>query len=446
MLLSGWGNYPVIDTVLKEPGNVRKSISQLESLSSLIPRGKGRAYGDSALNESATISTLRLNSMISFDSDTGVLTAESGVTIDDILTTFTPCGWFPPVTPGTRFVTLGGAVASDVHGKNHHIAGSFGNHVIGFDIWTSSWGLVSCSNAQNNDLFRSTIGGHGLTGFITKVTVKLIKIPSLYIDQTIIKAKNLEEIMRVFESEKNYPYSVAWIDCQSKGCKLGRSLFMGGDFAAGDLLGKLDSNPYRYKKPLKLLVPINIPEFALNSFTIKAFNYLYYHINFKNIKQSLVSYDKFFYPLDSILNWNKIYGKRGFLQYQFVLPMESSKEGLTKILNKITNIGTGSFLAVLKMFGEQEKYEGNISFPEKGYTLALDFPIHKDLFPKLDELDKIVIDYGGKLYLTKDSRTSHDIFFKCYMNHINAFIKIKNKWDERHVFNSLQSKRLNIFE
>ncbi|MDR2457771.1 MAG: FAD-binding oxidoreductase [Clostridiales Family XIII bacterium] len=444
MLLSGWGHYPKIDTVKNVPSTINKTLEQLQISQELIPRGFGRAYGDSALNDKLIISSLKLDSMISFDNHTGELETESGVTLEDILDTFAPRGWFLPVTPGTKFVTIGGAVASDVHGKNHHVAGSFGSHVSWFDIWTSSKGLVRCNSSQNSDLYYSTIGGHGLTGFITRVCLKLIKIPSVYICQTLIKAENLEEIMDLFEAYDKLPYSVAWIDCQSKGKYFGRSLFMGGYFAEDELSKKEKTNPYLYDKHMNLFVPFNFPSFVLNSYTIKAFNALYYHKNLKKKKQSIVTYDKFFYPLDSINNWNRIYGKKGFLQYQFALPMETSKIGISSILNKIIDIGTGSFLAVLKLFGDQPKFEGNISFPQKGFTLALDFPVNKNIFDKLNELDKLVLDYGGRLYLTKDSRTTSEVFYKSYEDQILHFLDTKFRWDERGVFSSLQSKRLKL--
>lgn len=444
MLLSGWGKYPVIDTVLSNPSTISKALNQLGTAKSVIPRGNGRSYGDSALNETLTLCSLNLNSMVSFDKDTGVLVVESGVTLEDILDTFAPRGWFLPVTPGTKLVTVGGAAAADVHGKNHHIAGSFGNHVLWFDIWTSSSGIITCSPDNNSDLFWATIGGHGLTGFITKVAIKLIKIPSVYIYQTLIKAENLESIMEIFQRNENLPYSVAWIDCQSKGKHFGRSLFMGGDFASAELPKKLEQKPFCVKKPLKLFVPFTFPSFVLNSFTIKAFNAIYYHKNLKNEKQSIVTYDKFFYPLDSINNWNRIYGRSGFLQYQFVLPLESSKVGISEILHKIIDIGTGSFLAVLKLFGDQVEHSGNISFPRKGYTLALDFPITKKLLEKLNDLDKIVLKYGGRLYLTKDSRTSSDCFYESYRERLPSFIEIKAKYDERRLFTSHQSNRLKL--
>jgi FAD/FMN-containing dehydrogenase len=444
MMLSGWGNYPKADTILKESSTINLTFDKLQSAKSVIARGNGRAYGDSALNESLVVSSLKLNSMLSFDENTGTLVAESGVTLEDILDTFGPRGWFLPVTPGTKFVTIGGALASDVHGKNHHVAGSFGYHVPWFEIWTSSKGPVTCSENENTDLFYSTIGGHGLTGFITKVAITLIKIPSVYIYQSLIKAKNLEEIMDIFEKNEDMPYSVAWIDCQTKGKYFGRSLFMGGHFAKDELTKKQSKNPHSYDKNLKLFVPFNFPSFTLNSFTIKVFNALYYHKNLKREKKSIITYDKFFYPLDSINNWNRIYGKKGFLQYQFVLPLETSKTGITTILNKIIDIGTGSFLAVLKLFGEQKEHNGNISFPKKGYTLALDFPIKQSLFDKLNDLDKIVLDYGGRFYLTKDSRTSSECFFESYKDLLPAFLNNKAKWDPSGTFNSLQSERLKL--
>lgn len=443
--ISGWGNFPRIKTTSSRPASIRQlDMEVLSSSSSTIARGMGRSYGDSSINESQTIFSTKLNLMLSFDEDTGELVAEAGVTLVDILDTFSPRGWFLSVTPGTKFVSLGGAVASDVHGKNHHFSGSFGNHVLWFDIWTSKSGLVHCSPTENDDLFWATVGGHGLTGYITKVAIKLIRIPSLYISQTLTKAANLEEIMDIFESSHNYPYSVAWIDCLKTGKAMGRSIFMGGDFAQIEDLGKVANKAINYRPPMKLNVPFNFPALALNKFSVKLFNFLYYIKSSKSNTKSFVPYDQFFYPLDSINNWNRIYGRRGFLQYQFVLPLESSREGLNEILKRIVTLGSGSFLAVLKLFGDQEIHAGNISFPLKGYTLALDFPISKSLLDNLTEIDKVVLDFSGRFYLTKDSRLSGDVFAKSLGNSLDLFKEVKYKWDNREIFSSAQSDRLQI--
>jgi FAD/FMN-containing dehydrogenase len=443
--LSGWGNWPVAETDKREPGSLKEALGLLEGAGSVIPRGLGRAYGDSALNGGLVAAATRMDLMLSFDGVTGELECGPGVTFSDILDVFAPRGWFLPVTPGTKFVTVGGAIAADVHGKNHHVAGSFGGHVISMEVWTSSRGPVRCSRDESPDLFWATVGGHGLTGFITKASFRLVRIPSVHISQTLIKAGSLSGVMDVFEAHADLPYSVAWIDCQASGRKAGRSIFTGGGFAReGELPGRLRKGPWSPRRPLRLSVPFNLPSWALNPLTMKAFNILYYHKSLRRESRSIVSIDKFFYPLDSIHDWNRIYGRRGFLQYQFVLPMEEGRRGLPRILDRIVSIGTGSFLAVLKLFGGQESHPGNISFPRRGYTLALDFPMSRALLPKLDLLDRMVLDHGGRLYLAKDSRTSRESFTESYKDRLPLFLEAKARWDPKGVFSSLQSKRLGM--
>jgi FAD/FMN-containing dehydrogenase len=380
--------------------------------------------------------------MITFDETAGVLVAESGVSLDEIIICFARRGWFPPVTPGTRFVTLGGAVAADVHGKNHHVAGTIGRHILWLDVLTSAQGLVRCSPDEHDDLFNATIGGNGLTGFIVRVALRLVRIPSLHVSQTLIKAHNLTEIMDIFEEHDEHPYSVAWIDCLQSGSAMGRSIFMAGDFATPEALG--DTAPYSIKKGLRLAVPCNFPSFTLNKLTLKAFNTLYYCKSPKGTTYGIIPYTTFFYPLDAVADWNRIYGRRGFIQYQFVLPIESAKEGLPEVLKNIVAIGTGSFLAVLKLFGEQPAPVGNISFPKRGYTLALDFPMGQRLLEMLDRLDTIVLDYGGRHYLTKDSRLRPETLKRSYGKALDDFLLVKERWDPQLRFRSRQSDRLQL--
>ena len=444
MRLASWGNYPVIETVMRRPAMESEAVDFLDSAASAIGHGLGRSYGDSALNTDLTLDTGRLNAMLSFNEDSGELAAEAGVSLAEIINTFGPRGWFPAVTPGTKFVTLGGAIASDVHGKNHHQASSFAAQVSWIDVLTSSRGVVRCSADEHPDLFHATCGGHGLTGLILRVAVKLRKIPSAYIAQTMIKARDISHIMEVFNEQYHMPFSVAWIDCLKSGPGLGRSIFMGGDFATLDDLGAQRNKPFRVRGNLPLAVPFNFPSFALNSFSIKAFNALYYAKAPQNGRRSIISYNTFFYPLDAIHDWNRIYGKRGFTQYQFVIPLESAAKGLPAILKKIAGMGMGSFLAVLKLFGDQPSWPGNISFPDKGYTLALDFPISPRLFGLLDELDAMVLDYGGRHYLTKDCRLSAPVFKKSYGAALDEFMDVKSRWDPSGRFRSRQSDRLGL--
>ena len=372
-IIANWGNYPVIESDEKSFSFAGQLHETLSNANEIIARGNGRCYGDASLAKN-TISTLQYNKALSFDAEKGIFECQSGLTLDKVLEIIVPKGWFLPVTPGTKFITVGGAVASDVHGKNHHVDGSFSNHVLEMDVLLANGETLTCSHNVNSDLFWATCGGMGLTGIITRVKFDLKKIESSYIKQKQIKAKNLEEVIHLFEEYKDYTYSVAWIDCLKKGESFGRSILILGEHAGlKDLDAKKKNDPTKLPNKKQITFPFTLPSFALNQFTVKAFNFLYYGKNFKKEINNIVSYEPFFYPLDAILHWNRGYGKKGFVQYQFVLPLES-KKGLVEILKKISDEGLGSFLAVLKVFGEQDDL---ISFPKKGYTLALDFPVRK---------------------------------------------------------------------
>ena len=442
MMIAGWGNYPKIEARVSKADSAEKAKEYVYGTNAFITRGLGRSYGDSSLNTNI-LSTLKLNRMLSFDEKVGILSCESGVTLSEILDIFVPRGWFLPVTPGTKYVTLGGAIASDVHGKNHHKDGSFSDHLISMDVMTSEGKIETCSKTVNADLFKATCGGMGLTGVILNASFKLKRIETAYIKQTTIKSRNLDETMDLFEKYGSFTYSVAWIDCLSKNERIGRSILMLGEHAdLGDIKDlTLSKNALVLKKKNNLNIPINFPNAILNSVTARWFNFLYYHKHPNRTNESIVDYDSFFYPLDSIHNWNRIYGARGFTQYQLVLPYDMSKEGLMKILTSISNSGRGSFLAVLKLFGKAN--DNLLSFPMAGYTLALDFPIIPGLFPFLNELDKIVLDYGGRLYLSKDVRMGSDMFFKSYTN-AGRFKSAKLYFDKNNKLQSFQSKRLGL--
>jgi decaprenylphospho-beta-D-ribofuranose 2-oxidase len=442
MMLSGWGNYPKIEVSVHKTDSAEQAKEFLQGVGPCITRGLGRSYGDSSLSENVLL-MLKLNRMLSFDAKDGVLSCESGVSLGEILDTFVPRGWFLPVTPGTKYVTLGGAIASDVHGKNHHKDGSFSEHLVSMDVMTSDGKAVTCSKTVNADLFKATCGGMGLTGIILGASLRLKRIETAYIRQTTVKAKNIDETMDLFEKYENFTYSVAWIDCLSKKENLGRSILILGEHAGQtDIKDSKDSkNALVPKKKTALNIPVMFPNAVLNSVTARCFNFLYYHKHPDGITESIVDYDSFFYPLDGIRNWNRIYGPRGFTQYQFVLPYAMSKEGLKKILTVISDSGRGSFLAVLKLFGK--KNDNLLSFPMEGYTLALDFPINTGLFPFLDELDKIVLDHGGRLYLTKDARMGREMFIKGYEN-TGRFLTAKHSVDKDNKFQSYQSKRLGV--
>ena len=436
--LSNWGNYPVLDCDESSFTQEEQLTQYVNSHDHIIARGNGRCYGDASLGEHS-ISTLRYDKVLHFDTENGIFECQAGITLDQVLAIIVPRGWFLPVTPGTKFITIGGAVASDVHGKNHHAEGSFSNHVISMDVLTGV-GFMSCSPENNPDLFWATCGGMGLTGIITKVRFRLKKIETAYIRQKQIKAENLDEIIRLFDEYKDYTYSMAWIDCLKKGKNFGRSILIVGEHATKEeLSGKQSAAPLLLPGKLKLTVPFNLPSFILNNFTVKAFNMLYYAKNYKKEMNGVVPYEPFFYPLDAIHHWNRGYGKQGFVQYQFVLPIDR-KEGLAAIMRRISDKGWGSFLAVLKVFGRQDDL---ISFPMEGYTLALDFPVRKGLFPFLDELDALVLEYGGKLYLSKDARMQQEVFWKSYPN-AERFANIVNTYNPVSKFRSVQSDRLLI--
>lgn len=437
--VSNWSNYPSVKTDENSFSTISQFNELMEENSLFSIRGLGRCYGDASLSNHI-ISTLKFDRIIDFDLERGIFECEPGISLASILEIIVPKGWFLPVTPGTKYITIGGAVASDVHGKNHHSEGSFSAHIIEMDVITSL-GKITCNSLINSDLFKASCGGMGLTGLISRVRFKLKKIETAFIRQVQIKAANLDEILDLFEQYRDSTYTMAWIDCLKGGDSFGRSILMSGEHALpADLPSIKPSNLLIKPAKLKLAIPFYFPSFALNTLSIKAFNFLYYTKNFKKESNSIVSYDPFFYPLDAITGWNKMYGKKGFVQYQFVLPIENGKAGLVDILAKIRKKGMGSFLAVLKLFGKQESL---IAFPMEGYTLALDFPIKKGLFEFLDELDKIVLDYGGRLYMTKDARMKADIFWKSY-SHAAEFLQIINQYNPVQQFQSSLSERLLI--
>lgn len=395
----------------KNPGKSSENSSEQKN-TSYLAYGMGRSYGDSCLNKDGIlVDSSRLNHIHYFDKNKGILRCESGVSFDDILSLIVPHGWFLPVTPGTRFVTVAGAVANDVHGKNHHHVGSFGNHVTAFELKRSNNETLLCSLNENQNYFKATIGGLGLTGFITWVEFKLKKIVNPYISTQQKIFTSIEDFFEVDDQEiETTEYSVAWVDTSSSGNKLGRGVYFMGEHAK--------EHPVAYtqkkKSPQQLDMPINLPNFALNSLTIKAFNNLYFKLHNKQMDQKLSHYEPFFYPLDNILNWNRMYGKRGFFQHQCVVPVADGKEIIIEILKLVSARGMASFLSVLKRFGNIPSM-GMLSFPREGYTLALDFPNKgKRTLDFLNELDQLVRAAGGAIYPAKDARMSGDMFTQSF--------------------------------
>lgn len=426
--VANWGNFPVVEKEMKSEDSLAKVIDFVKNHNEIIARGNGRCYGDSALSEHI-FSTKRLNKFISFDRLNGVIECESGVLLSQILEVIVPQGYFLFVTPGTKFVTVGGAIASDVHGKNHHAEGCFSEYVLEFSLLNERGEVLKCSRDENQEKFWATIGGMGLTGIILSAKFKLKNIETSYIYQESIKADNLDEIFRLFEESESWTYNVAWIDCLQKDKNLGRSILMRGEHAFKHQISqKQQQNPLELKKGINPSVPFYFPGFVLNNLTVKLFNLLYFNKQRKKTVKNFVHYESFFYPLDIVNDWNKIYGKKGFIQYQMVIPKEKGKEGMRKILETIAKSGNGSFLAVLKLFGKNNPEAYN-SFPQEGYTLALDFKVNSKLKKLVAQLDSIVEEYGGRIYLTKDSMSKSSL--------TNYLENVQNS-----KFQSLQQKRI----
>ncbi|MBA5685758.1 FAD-binding oxidoreductase [Rugamonas apoptosis] len=432
--LAGWGRYPRQDAQLLLPLTASQCAQQLRDGAggALIARGQGRAYGDSALAPHV-MAMRQLDHLLAFDPATGLLRCAAGVTLDTLLRVFVPQGWFPPVTPGTRHVTVGGAIASDVHGKNHHLDGTFCDHVRALELVLGNGERVTTSPTAHPELFHATCGGMGLTGVIVAATVQLKPVRSSEVIETTIKTANLEATLAAFEQHRASTYSVAWIDCLARGARLGRSLLMLGEHAPDGALAVRDGGA--------LPVPLDMPAGLLNRASIGAFNALYYHRAWRRHSTRRIPFEPFFYPLDALAGWNRLYGKAGFLQYQFVLPKQAGVAAMREVLSAIADSGRGSFLAVLKTFGPANA--NYLSFPTEGYTLALDFKAEPAVFALLERLDPIVLGHGGRLYLAKDARMSAATFRHSYP-HWQRFEQVRADWHAHGHFASLQSRRLGL--
>ncbi len=435
----GWGRYPKTTAELVEPADSRslqKLVASEKKSAPCIARGAGRSYGDSALS-AQLIGSRFLDSFLELDEVARTLRCGAGIRLGDILRVCIPRGLFLPVLPGTKEVTVGGAIAADVHGKNHHRDGTFCEHVTQLTLALATGEIISCSEQENKELFRATCGGMGLTGIVVDATLSLAPIESSYIEQRSLIAPNLRACFELIEDNADSMYSVAWLDCLARGDSLGRSVLFVGEHAQA-------RNRRSDRKAVgrsRISVPFATPAFLLNRTTMKLFNRSYFGLQGLKEGKSTLDYDSYFFPLDGIANWNRLYGSRGFLQYQFVMPGDAALDGITSVLDNISRLGKGSFLTVLKKFGEQNS--NLLSFPRSGYTLALDFKHEATLFPLLDELDRIVLDHGGRLYLAKDARMSEETFKASYPNW-EEFVAIKKEIDPNNRFASLQSNRLGL--
>ena len=444
--LSGWGCFRGSRGHIYRPETVSAIAAVLQSRKEThyIGRGLGRSYGDAALNrDCGVVLTERINRFLSFEPDTGVLSCEAGVGLEEILKVFVPRGWFLPVTPGTKFVTIGGAVACDVHGKNHHQDGSLSNFLLDLELLQANGQQVRLSREENSDLFWATVGGMGLTGIILSVRLKLRPIETAFIRVQYQRTLNLDETMRLLEEEdQDYTYSVAWVDGLAGGRSLGRSVLIRGNHAVVDDLSRGQATrPLEPVHRLSLTVPPQFPDLLLNRFSMRAFNSLYYRRLGRKPVNRVIDYDRFFYPLDSLRKWNRMYGKRGFIQYQCVFPSETSRAALEEVLTRLRKAKLPLFLVVLKRFGAET---GLLSFPMSGYTLALDMPMLGDrLLSLLHELDQWVTDQGGRVYLAKDACLSAEAFRAMYPR-FRQWQRIKTEVDPQNLFSSDLSRRLRI--
>jgi FAD/FMN-containing dehydrogenase len=379
--------------------------------------------------------------MLSFDAETGQLVAESGVLLADVIHTFLPRGWFPFVTPGTKFVTLGGMLAADVHGKNHHRDGGIANFVDWIDLVGDDGQIRRCCSTENAELFAWTIGGMGLTGVILRAAIRLRRVETGWIRQRLVPAADLAEVMRIFEENDAVTYSVAWIDCYASGNQQGRSIVMLGEHAtSSELNGRQARDRFATAPRRKIIVPLDFPRGLLNRVTVGLFNRAYYAVQARKTGTQWLDWDSFFYPLDAVLEWPRIYGRAGFFQFQCVLPLETAHRGLAELLDTISAAGVGSFLAVLKRLGRQGP---GLSFPLPGYTLALDFPVSPATLALAQPLDAITLTHGGRFYLAKDSRMTAQTMAQAD-DRSAAFRAFRTDAGLAEHFQSLQSNRLQL--
>ena len=408
MSIEPWGRFPKIPQKGLHPSwpeEVRKYGLEYQD-KGYLPFGNGRSYGDVCLAESQNVIVSRgLDRFMAFDREDGTIRVQAGITLGDILEIVVQAGWFLPVIPGTRFATVGGAIANDVHGKNHHVKGTFGRYIR--RLWLVRDGKqLECSPTNNSDLFRATIGGLGLTGFITEAEISLMPVSNGDIDVTTHRFNCLRDFFTLAdEYDRTHEYGVAWIDCLSHGDETGRGVYFAGNHARYRSTNSFNGSSVTF--------PFTPPISLVNRVSLRAFNQLYWHTKPTQPKQERVPYLNYFFPLDGIQNWNRMYGVKGFQQYQCVIPLSDAHDVMSEILKTISDAKSGSFLAVLKRCGDMQS-PGLLSFPMEGVSLALDFPNTEKTVPLFDQLDEIVESARGRIYPAKDAHMSSSFFRASY--------------------------------
>ena len=429
-LTSNWSNFPKHRAQVFSATKADEVCTISQNVHEFIARGNGRSYGDASLND-AIVSTLNLKSPFILDEENDIMIGGSGLLISEVLESLIPKGYFLPVVPGTKFITLGGAVAADIHGKNHYEAGTLANYVVAFDLFDGEK-IVTCNKDLHSKLFFETIGGMGLTGIILQVSISLLKINTAFFKVKSQKIKDISQLLDVFEINKKNGYQAAWLDIASHQTGQMNAIYTYGYFANVAELDKNQmTNPLINAIDKKFSIPMVMPNFTLNKWLLKVFNFAYFHLH--QPKSNIVHLEKFLFPLDGIKHWNRLYGSNGFLQYQFVIPTGQFAEAVEPILSEIHKSKEKVYLAVLKRLGPAHK-NAVMSFPIDGYTLALDFKKTKGIFTLLDRLDILVTNAGGRIYLAKDARMSAEIFSKSYLKTVSKNPK----------FASLLSKRLGL--
>lgn len=445
--LACWGNHPMQPARVARPERRAEAEACLDAPGpgGVIARGLGRSYGDAALNDGgAVVLTERLNRAASFDPQTGVLETECGITMGELAEAFLPRGWFPPVVPGTRFVTLGGAIAADIHGKNHHVDGSVSNFIQSFTLRLPGGERVVCSRESNAELFDATHGGMGLTGFIETAQLRLRPVESAWMRTARERTPNLAETVAALERQAGRAtYSVAWLDCLRAGSAMGRGVVFSGEHARAEevraIRGGRSAGPFDQPRERARSVPVDFPGWALNPLSVRAFNTAYWWRHGSG--EGLEPCAQFFWPLDAVRGWNRIYGRRGFQQYQVVIPFEAGLDAVRELLDRLIASRRASFLAVLKTMGAPGP--GPLSFPMPGWTLALDMAHKPGLDALLGEVDERVAAWGGRRYLAKDAGMTRTAFDAMYPG-AGAFRELRRRIDPEGRMQSSLSRRLGL--